>query len=201
MKTTTMIKVWDPLIRLFHWSLVIAFFTAYITEDDFLTVHIYAGYTVLGLILFRIIWGLIGTRHARFSDFITPPRVAWQYLKDTLQLRAKRYLGHNPAAGAMIALLLLSLIFTTLTGLATYGAVESAGPLGNWLGNIGESGENLLEEVHDFFANFTVMLVAIHVSGVIIESLLHRENLVRSMFHGYKKATPDKSDKLSKSDK
>ena len=195
MNTNTMVKVWDPLVRFFHWSLVITFFTAYITEDNFLILHTYAGYTVLGLILFRIIWGLIGTRHARFSNFVAPPRVAWQYLKDTLRLRAKRYLGHNPAAGAMIILLLLSLIFTTLTGIATYGAVESAGPLGNWLGNIGERGEDLLEEVHEFFANFTVMLVAIHVSGVIIESLLHRENLVRSMFHGYKMATPDKSAK------
>lgn len=195
MNTNTMVKVWDPLVRFFHWSLVITFFTAYITEDNYLILHTYAGYTVFGLILIRIIWGLIGTRHARFSNFVAPPRVAWQYLKDTLRLRAKRYLGHNPAAGMMIILLLLSLIITTVTGIATYGAVESSGPLGNWLGNIGERGEDLLEEVHEFFANFTVMLVAIHVSGVIIESLLHRENLVRSMFHGYKMATIDKSTK------
>jgi cytochrome b len=148
---------------------------------------------VLGLILFRIIWGIIGTRHARFSSFVTSPGTAWQYIKDTLKLRAKRYLGHNPAGGAMIILLLVSLLITTLSGMATYGAVESAGPLGNWLGNIGESGEDMLEEVHEFFANFTVMLVAIHVGGVIIESLLHRENLVRSMLHGYKTANPKQS--------
>ncbi|MEJ2141063.1 MAG: cytochrome b/b6 domain-containing protein [Gammaproteobacteria bacterium] len=193
MKTNSMVKVWDPLVRVFHWSLVLAFFTAYITEDDFLILHTYAGYTVLGLILFRIIWGIIGTRHARFSSFVTSPGTAWQYIKDTLKLRAKRYLGHNPAGGAMIILLLVSLLITTLSGMATYGAVESAGPLGNWLGNIGESGEDMLEEVHEFFANFTVMLVAIHVGGVIIESLLHRENLVRSMLHGYKTANPKQS--------
>jgi cytochrome b len=187
MNTDTMIKVWDPLVRIFHWSLVLAFFIAYITEDHYLTLHTYAGYTVLGLILFRIIWGIIGTRHARFSDFVTTPRAAWQYIVETLRLRAKRYLGHNPAGGAMIVLLLVSLLITTLSGIATYGAVESAGPLGDWLGNIGESGEDLLEEVHEFFANFTVMLVVFHVSGVIIESLLHRENLVKSMVHGYKK--------------
>ena len=195
MKTNSMVKVWDPLVRFFHWSLVLAFFTAYITEDDFLTLHTYAGYTVLGLILLRIIWGMIGTRHARFSDFVTSPGTAWQYLKDTLRLRAKRYLGHNPAGGAMIVLLLWSLLITTFSGIATYGAVESAGPLGNWLGNIGENGEDILEEVHEFFANFTVLLVAIHVGGVIIESLLHRENLVRSMLHGYKAASPDQSAK------
>jgi len=193
MSTNTMIKVWDPLVRIFHWSLVLAFFTAYLTEDDFLTLHTYAGYTVLGLILFRIIWGIIGSRHARFSNFVTSPGLAWQYVKDTLQLNAKRYLGHNPAAGAMIVLLLVSLLLTTLTGIATYGAVESAGPLGNWLGNIGEHGEDLLEEFHEFFANFSIMLVAFHVIGVIVESLVHRENLVKSMLHGYKAASPDKS--------
>jgi len=188
-----MVKVWDPLVRIFHWSLVIAFFTAYITEDDFLTLHTYAGYTVFGLILFRILWGIIGPRHARFSNFVTSPGTAWQYVKDTLRLRAKRYLGHNPAGGAMIVLLLVSLLITTLTGMATYGAVESAGPFGNWLGTMGESGEDLLKEVHEFFANFVLMLVVIHIAGVIIESLLHRENLVRSMFHGFKTTSTDQS--------
>lgn len=186
MDTNTMVKVWDPLVRFFHWSLVITFFTAYFTEDDFLTPHIYAGYTVLGLIFIRVIWGIVGTHHARFHNFVTHPRIAWLYLKDTLLLRAKRYLGHNPAGAAMIVLLLLSLLFTTLTGIAAYGAVESAGPLGSWLGNIGEQGEDLLEEVHEFFANITVFLVVIHIAGVIVESVLHRENLVRSMFNGYK---------------
>ena len=186
MNTQAKVKVWDPLVRAFHWILVIAFFTAYFTEDDFLTVHTYAGYTVLALILVRLVWGVVGTRYARFSNFVTAPRVAWQYLKDTLKFRAKRYLGHNPAGGAMIVLLLISLLLTTLTGLAAYGASESAGPLAGWLGNIGETGEDIFKEVHEFFANFTVFLVAIHVAGVIFESLAHRENLVRAMFNGHK---------------
>ena len=93
----------------------------------------------------------------------------------------------------MIVLLLVSLLITTLTGMATYGAVESAGPFANWLGTIGESGEDLLKEVHEFFANFVMMLVVIHIGGVIIESLLHRENLVRSMLHGFKTASTDQS--------
>ena len=186
MNSQAMVKVWDPLVRAFHWILVIAFFTAYFTEDDFLTVHTYAGYTVLALILVRLVWGVVGTRYARFSNFVTAPRVAWQYLKDTLKFRAKRYLGHNPAGGAMIVLLLISLLLTTLTGLAAYGASESAGPLAGWLGNIGETGEDIFKEVHEFFANFTVFLVAIHVAGVIFESLAHRENLVRAMFNGHK---------------
>jgi len=186
MNTHAKVKVWDPLVRAFHWLLVLGFFTAYFTEDDFLTVHAYAGYTVLALILVRLVWGFIGTRNARFSSFVTVPRVAWQYVKDTLRFRAKRYLGHNPAGGAMIVLLLISLLLTTLTGLAAYGASETAGPLAGWLGNIGETGEDIIKEVHEFFANFTVFLVVVHVAGVIFESLAHRENLVRAMFNGYK---------------
>lgn len=183
-----MVKVWDPLVRSFHWLLVLAFFTAYITEDDFLILHTYAGYTVLSLIVFRLVWGLIGTRHARFSNFVTRPRTSLQYLKDSLYLRAKRYLGHNPAAAAMIVLLLISLLLTTVTGLATYGAVEGAGPLANWFVGLGERGEDFIKETHEFFANFSVFLVVIHIGGVIVESLLHRENLVRSMINGYKQS-------------
>lgn len=191
MNAPSMIKVWDPLVRSFHWLLVIAFFTAYFTEDDLLTPHVLAGYTVLGLIGIRVIWGFIGGRYARFNNFVTRPRVIWQYLKDTLSFRAKRYVGHNPAGGAMIILLLISLLLTTLTGLAVYGAAESAGPLAGWLGHIGETGKDALEEIHEFFANFTVFLVVIHVGGVIVESLVHRENLVRAMFNGFKKADRD----------
>lgn len=188
MTIQAMIKVWDPLIRIFHWVLVVAFFIAYFTEDDFLTLHIYAGYSIVWLVFIRIIWGFIGTHYARFSNFVTPPRIAWQYLKDTLKLRAKRYLGHNPAGGIMVILLLISLLISAVTGIALYGAAESAGPLGGWLGNTGELWEDALEEVHEFFANFTVLLIVIHVLGVLIESLLHRENLVKAMFTGNKPA-------------
>ncbi len=188
MNKQVMVKVWDPLVRSFHWLLVIAFLVAYLSEDDFLILHTYAGYTVFGLLLFRLLWGFMGPRHARFGNFVTRPRIAWQYLKDTLLLRAKRYLGHNPAGAAMIVLLLISLLLTTVTGMATYGAVESAGPLAGWFAGIGEFGEDFMKETHEFFANFSVFLVALHVGGVIVESLLHRENLVRSMINGYKQS-------------
>jgi len=184
------VRVWDPLVRTFHWVLVLAFFTAYFTEDDFLTPHVYAGYTVLGLILLRLVWGFVGGRYARFSSFVTRPSIAWQYFKDAVLFRAKRYLGHNPAGGAMIVLLLISLLVTTVTGLAAYGASESAGPLAGWLGHIGETGEDVIKEVHEFFANFSVALVVVHVGGVLFESLAHRENLVRAMINGNKQAGP-----------
>jgi cytochrome b len=134
------------------------------------------------------VWGLIGPHYARFSNFVQPPREVAQFLKQTLRLRAKRYLGHNPAAGAMIVLLLISLIFTTLTGMAVYGAGDNAGPLAGLFGSSAFYWQKILEEVHEFFANFTLMLVFIHVAGVIVESLIHRENLIRAMFNGYKRA-------------
>lgn len=186
--TVEQVKVWDPLVRVFHWALVVSFFTAYLTEDDFLTLHVWAGYGVLGLVVLRILWGLVGTRHARFSDFVYSPRAVLAFLRDTLLLRAKRYLGHNPAGGAMIVLMLICLVLTTLTGLMVYGAAENAGPLAGWLGYLGDEGGEAFEEVHEFLANLCLMLVAIHVAGVLVESLIHRENLVRAMWTGRKRA-------------
>ncbi|BAZ94942.1 cytochrome B561 [Thiohalobacter thiocyanaticus] len=182
------IKVWDPLVRVFHWTLVLAFFTAYLTEDDWLDLHTLAGYTVLGLVAFRLLWGLIGTRHARFGDFVKRPHEVLTYIKEVLTLHPRRYLGHNPAGGLMIVLLLASLLATTGFGLAVYAAEEGAGPLAGMLIGVSESTGHLFEEVHEFFANFTLFLVAVHVAGVIVESLLHGENLVRSMVTGRKPA-------------
>jgi cytochrome b len=181
------IKVWDPLVRIFHWGLVVMFITAYATEDELMTLHIYAGYSILGLLAFRLVWGLIGTRHARFSDFVRPPREALAYIKDMAALRAKRYLGHNPAGGLMIMALLASLLLTTLTGLGAYG-VEGGGPLTGVLSGAGGFAKEAFEEVHEFFSNLTLLLVLIHVAGVILGSILHGENLVRAMFTGTKKA-------------
>ncbi|MDH3279553.1 MAG: cytochrome b/b6 domain-containing protein [Gammaproteobacteria bacterium] len=185
--TTEHIKVWDPAVRLFHWMLVAGFFIAYFTEDDFLTLHVWAGYAVAGLVVFRVFWGVIGPRYARFSNFVFAPSVVMAYLKDIVLLRPRRYVGHNPAAGAMIVALLVSLMITTVTGLAVYGAAENAGPLALWLGYLGEQGGEVFEEIHEFFANFTLFLVFIHVLGVLLESLIHRENLVRGMIDGLKR--------------
>jgi cytochrome b len=111
----------------------------------------------------------------------------WAYFKDVLQLRARRYLGHNPAGGAMIVLLLVFLSLAVITGLFAYGAEEGAGPLAAWMAGWGKSYGEVFEETHEFFANATLALVIIHVGGVLFESLLHRENLVRAMWNGYKR--------------
>ena len=187
MTKTDKIKVWDPLVRLFHWGLVASFTIAYITEEDFLNIHVWAGYTIAGLLLVRIVWGIIGTKHARFSDFIYRPRTIIQFLKDTAVLKAKRYLGHNPAGGAMVILLMLSLMLTTVTGLVIYGAEEQAGSIAQWFASFSPLGwGEIAEEAHEFFANFTLFLVLAHVIGVLVESLIHKENLVASMINGFK---------------
>ena len=186
--STQPIKVWDPLLRIFHWSLVSLFLFAFITEDDFLDLHVIAGYIIIGLIVFRLIWGVIGPRHARFSNFVQSPSQVKSYLKDVLLFRAKRYLGHNPAGGAMVIALLVSITMTVFFGMLTYGAMEFSGPLAGMVSGVSDTLAEGFEEVHEFFANFTLFLVGLHVIGVVVASLQHRENLVQSMIDGYKQA-------------
>ncbi len=183
MNSENTIKVWDLPLRIFHWLLVLAFTIAYITEDDFLTQHVWAGYFITGLLIFRLIWGFIGGKYAQFSHFLCSPSTAITYLNDTLTGKAKRYIGHNPAGAMMIVLLLINLIITTLTGYAVYGADQSAGPLAF----ISMENEDLWEEVHEFFANLTLVLVFIHIIGVVFESFIHQENLSKAMWNGYKR--------------
>ena len=187
MNTHDLIKVWDLPLRIFHWLLVAGFFIAYLTEEDLLTIHVWAGYLVSGLLIFRLIWGFIGNEYAQFSSFLVKPRLSIAYVKDLIGFKAKRFLGHNPAGAAMIFLLLISLVMTTLTGLAVYGADQAAGPLAS----IGSVNEKLWEELHEFFANATLVLVFVHVAGVALESFLHRENLLKAMVNGYKKLSTD----------
>jgi len=180
------VRIWDPLVRLFHWSLASSFLIAYLTEDDLLTVHVWAGYSILALIAVRLIWGFIGSRHARWSDFIKQPHEIVDYLRDSVRRRGKRYLGHNPAGGAMVVALLVSLTMTAFTGLAVYGTQELSGPLAPLLSNVPDGGAHLFEDVHELFANLTLLLVVLHLAGVAIASLQHRENLVRAMITGLK---------------
>ncbi|MEF8708891.1 MAG: cytochrome b/b6 domain-containing protein [Candidatus Accumulibacter propinquus] len=195
------IPVWDPLVRVFHWTLVISFCAAYLSEGELFEalqdrlsgewlqlVHVWAGYLIAGLLLWRVVWGFVGPRHARFSDFVRGPRESFGYLKDALTLRAARYLGHNPAGGAMIVALLLSLAATIVTGLALYGADKAMGPLAALLVESSDATIDAIKEAHEAATNCTLLLVAGHLLGVVWESLLHRENLVRAMISGRKRA-------------
>ncbi len=210
------IAVWDPLVRVFHWSLVTAFAVAYVVGDEALAVHVWAGYAVTGLIAFRIVWGFIGPRHARFSDFVFGPSAVFGYLRDLVAFRAKRYLGHSPAGGAMVLALLLGLTALVATGLVTYAVRNNAGPLAGLVtatATVAPAGTTVAapppearqpgerrartprpgrawRQAHELIANVMLVLIGLHLAGVLLSSLAHHENLVRAMITGRKPADP-----------
>mgnify|MGYP001819475176 CR=1 FL=1 len=189
MESNNSVRVWDPFVRIFHWGLVLSFLLAYVTEEDILSIHSLAGYVVIGLLSLRVIWGFIGSHYAKFSEFFYSPSTIYQFLVETRKLKAPRYIGHNPAGGAMIFMLIASLLMTSASGLVVYGAAEQAGPLAGLMSDFPLIVSDISEEIHEFFANFTLLLVILHVGGVLLESLIHRENLVLSMITGRKRAS------------
>lgn len=216
--STTKIRVWDPFVRLFHWSLVTCFFVAYLSGEEESMVHINSGYAVIGLVLARLVWGFIGSKYARFSQFLYSPGRLTRYLKDFTAGRPEHYNGHNPAAAWMIFTLLICLALTSISGLKVYG-IEGHGPLAslqadqpadstlfgliqNAQASRGHDRddeheneeEEMWEEVHEIFANLTLLLVIVHVAGAIAASRVHKENLVKAMITGTKDARPDARD-------
>ncbi|MBL4628242.1 MAG: cytochrome b/b6 domain-containing protein [Roseicyclus sp.] len=203
------VRVWDPLIRIFHWGLVAAFAVAYLSAEELSTVHEVAGYVVAGLVAFRLIWGLVGSRYARFTQFLKGPPATFSYLRDMVGHRERRYLGHNPAGAAMIVALLLTLSATAFTGwlledetriamlpdlpqiIAPAFADEDGEDREYWGG--GRGGESAVEEAHEVLANLMLLLIAVHVGGVVLTSFRQRENLARAMVTGEKRA-PESGD-------
>jgi len=202
---STEVRVWDPFIRVAHWTIAIAFFVAYLTEDNLMTVHVWAGYAIGLLVLLRVIWGFAGPRHARFADFVCGPIAALAYLRDLFLFRAKRHVGHSPAGGAMVIALLFFLAATVASGLALYAEERGAGPLALFLAQApsasappsdearstqrkeSERRESAFGEIHEVLANLTLALVIIHIMGVVLASFVHHENLTRSMITGRKR--------------
>ncbi len=210
------IRVWDPFVRLFHWSLVTCFFIAYLSGDEENLIHVYSGYAVIALVAARLVWGFTGTEYARFSQFTYSPASAILYLKELAAGRPKHYTGHNPAAAWMIYALLLCLILTSLSGLKAYG-VEGYGPFADSAAGATNSTstfslirsaqakdyykkayrkyyrkrEDIWEEIHEFFAGLTLFLVFVHVAGAIVASRVHREKLIKAMITGTKLHHPD----------
>lgn len=169
---TVRILVWDAPVRLFHWLMVASFALAWLTAESerWRLLHVTLGYTMIGLVAFRLIWGVMGTRYARFSTFVRSPAAAVRYLTSLIKGRPERYVGHNPAGAMAILAMLLATLAIGITGWATYN-----GAGGEWF-----------EELHEGAANVMLALVAVHVAAVVGSSLLHRENLVRPMITGYK---------------
>ncbi|MBY5405735.1 cytochrome b/b6 domain-containing protein [Rhizobium sp. WSM1274] len=168
------IRVWDPVVRMFHWGLVGLFAFSFLTGDEWKQAHILSGYAIVGLLLVRIIWGFVGSHHARFSNFIYDPITTLGFLRDSLAMRAKRYIGHNPAGGAMVLALLLA-----ISGIATTGYMMTTDAY--W-------GVEWVEVAHELLVNLTLGLVVLHIAGVLLASIEHRENLVRAMVTGRKRA-------------
>ncbi len=173
------ILVWDVPVRVFHWLLVVCFAGAYLTSEseEWRLVHVTLGYTMAGLIVFRLVWGFIGSRYARFSDFVRGPAAVASYLRSLRHRRPQHFLGHNPA-GAVAILALLAL-----------GAVTAAT---GWFA-LQDSSAELWEEVHETFANLMLALVLVHIVAVIISGRLHHENLVASMLNGEKPGQPEQA--------
>lgn len=122
------IYVWDKFVRLFHWSLVALFVTSYLTGENEHWTHFYSGYAIVILIALRLIWGLIGSKYAKFNEFVRSPRTVFSYIKSIVRGNPKRYLGHNPAGGVIIVVLLASLLVTTISGMKLLAIEEGQGP-------------------------------------------------------------------------
>ena len=198
-RTSGKVRVWDPLVRVFHWGLVAAFATAWLTADELQPVHEIAGYAVAGLVAFRLIWGLVGSRYARFAQFLKGPRDTLAYLGDMARGKERRYMGHNPAGAAMVVALLVTLSGTAFTGwlMAEPARVAMLPDLPQivapaWADDDGgeyfERGEEAVEELHEVLANLMLLLAALHVGGVVLTSFRHGENLARAMVTGDKRA-------------
>jgi len=173
------VKVWDPLVRVFHWSLAGSVAVAWLTGDGGpKTVHHWAGYLAGALIAVRLIWGLVGTRHARFRAFVRHPKAVLAYLRDIARGVERRYIGHNPAGGAMIVALLLTVGAQVLTG---------------WLATTDMFfGVEWIEELHSVSSKLILVLIGLHILGVVVASWRHRENLPLAMLTGRKRpATGD----------
>lgn len=161
-------KVWDPVVRLFHWGVVGLVILAWITAEEAEAIHEWAGYGILALVLVRAVWGFVGPRTARFDDFVRPPGETLAYLKGMLIGRPPHYTGHNPLGGWMAVTLMVLLLLSVATGVLGLQA-------------------DLFEELHEGVTGLMLGLVVLHVAGALIAGLLHGETLVRAMITGRKK--------------
>lgn len=173
------VLVWDAPVRVFHWLMALSFAGAWLTAESerWQQVHVTLGYTMAGLVAFRLIWGLVGPRHARFSSFVRGPAAVARYLGAALRGRPEHHTGHNPAGAVAIVALLVLAAAVTATGWANFNDLG-----GHWL-----------EEVHEAAATLMLAVVGVHLAGVLLGSWLHRENLVGAMITGRKAGTPQEA--------
>ena len=179
--------IWDLPTRLFHWLVVLCFALAWLTYDDnrFLYVHVFSGYVFLALLVFRLLWGFVGTHYARFVSFAHDFNSVTEYLLSMLNGKAMRYIGHNPAGGWAIFLMLALGLTVGITGVLTLGGEEGHGPLA---GYINYAVGIVSREIHEYAAWAMLGFVIIHLIGVVVESIVHKDNLIWAMITGHKEA-------------
>jgi cytochrome b len=172
-------RVWDPVVRLSHWALAAAFVVAYFSHGGYLTVHRVSGYAIAALVLLRVAWGFLGSPHARFTDFVPGPRKFFAYVGLLVRGREPRHVGHNPAGGAMIVVLLILLAALCATGFV--------------LDTPRFRDDRDFKQVHDLLTDATVACIGLHLVGVAYASWRHRENLVAAMLSGRKRGPTEGS--------
>lgn len=179
--------IWDLPTRLFHWTLASSFAIAWLTSegDQWRAIHVFVGYLMLGLVGFRVLWGFVGSHFSRFASFWFGPKEAIDYLKQVASGHAKRHVGHNPTGSMAIYILLLMAVLVGVSGVVTLGGDEQQGLAAGWLSF---AQIQLLKKLHELGAMAMLLVVAGHITGVVVESVQHKENLARSMVTGYKQA-------------
>jgi cytochrome b len=195
------VKVWDRFLRFFHWTLVLCFTTAYISgEVHASTLHELVGYVLCVLLAARLYWGFKGSEYARFRAFIFPISEALTYLRSMLKGNPKHYYGHNPAGALMVFTMfgLLAVIF--VSGLLSLGTIDFEGPLVFLANRVSDEASYTFRHLHQFLPNVALALVVLHLLGVLVGSIQHKENLVRAMLTG-KKSPPSKSSSSNQNDK
>jgi len=181
-------QVWDLPVRLFHWTLVTAFIASYVTNKlgiAYFKYHVWCGYTVIVLVCFRILWGIVGTRHARFRNFVRGPAATGRYLLGLVRGAERRYPGHNPLGALMVLALLLALLAQALTGLFANDEIVNTGPLYGYVSN---ARSLWLTSLHRLLFDWLFAAVVIHVLAVLAHHIARKEKLVRAMLTGRKPA-------------
>jgi cytochrome b len=187
------IRVWDPFIRIVHWLLAAAVLLNWFTDRP-LWLHTWSGYLAAVLVVSRVLWGFVGPENARFVSFVRGPWAVFDYLAGLVRFSSRRHIGHSPAGGAMVVAMLLMIAATAGTGMASLAAMEGRGPLSSVVQRemprtLGQRrAPPLVREVHEVVANVTFALVILHIAGVVLASLVHRENLAAAMISGRKRA-------------
>ncbi|OQW95394.1 MAG: hypothetical protein BWK79_02640 [Beggiatoa sp. IS2] len=180
------VLVWDLPVRLFHWLLVGLVITAWVTAEEgggWMTWHLWCGYSILTLVLFRILWGFFGSHYARFSDFIYGPRQVIQYATHLFKPSSPHYIGHNPIGGWSVVFLLTTLLIQAGTGLFANDDIATEGPLASW---VTEEISSLLTEIHEINFNILLILVGLHLSAILFYRVVKKQNLVLPMITGRK---------------